>query len=138
MFEFVHAPFLIAPGPPHIADCQLESVSYTSATIDWLPLNTPGKSAPIDRYTMEVVHGNKIIQRIELRGSDEYLVLPNVLQPHTLYIAALFGTNGAGKGPPCHVLFTTSQGLHTKQMLEMTVCHHGDIVILLLHMCTYK
>lgn len=113
MFVYiVLASILIDPGPPHIADCWLESVSYTSASIDWFPLKTHGKIAPIDRYTLEVVHGTESVQRVELRGTAGHLVLPNVLQPHTSYTATLFGTNSAGKGPPCHVSFATSKGLH--------------------------
>ncbi len=110
-FKFLHASSLIVLGPPHIADCQLASVSYTSASIDWLPLKADGKIAPIDRYTIEVVHGTKTIQRVEKTGTITHLVLPDVLQPDTLYTSTLFGSNSAGNGPPCHVSFSTNEGL---------------------------
>ena len=113
--NIVLASFLIDPGPPHIADCWLESVSYTSASINW----THGKTAPVDRYTLEVVHGTESVQRVELTGTVGHLALPNVLQPHTGYTATLFGTNSAGKGPPCHVSFATRKGLHIEPTLDI-------------------
>ena len=107
------------PGPPHIAECWLKSVSYTSASIDWLPLETHGIIAPVDVYTLEVYQGATAIQRVELSGSTglHTMVLPNVLQPHTLYNATLFGNNSAGRGYLCHVSFSTSEGLCIKHVL---------------------
>lgn len=118
------------PGPPHIAACWLEAVSYTSASIDWLPLNTNGTIAPVDAYILEVSRGAETVQRIKLSGTVGLhpLVLPDVLQPHASYNATLFGNNSAGRGPPCHVSFATNEGLHLEHVyLWYSLSMHGTI-----------